>query len=404
MISKSYLSLFLSKGYLVYDSDLLLKINTGTARTLYMLIEKLRFNSPFLELDCIFLIKRIPLKLEKKNINRTIEILRHNFEELKNLDLIENFEIVKGKTWAASIVKITFSEKIIEKKQNRFFEDKNEFRKMTTTLIISETENSLVRNLGLNDEKLKKESFIEKIIPTKEMISNIIDIMPTKTKTLKTMPKTINDAILEYGFQRVKNVAKYMKKNKVEKIRAYFLKALAENWDINYNEMYNADFKEKKIETAKNKINDFQISEIDVQSIKAYLNQLNEIQKVKLEETIYKDYIKKCGSESKIQKLAFTKGKNKIIEQYIFENIDFKKTNIIKKENMYTEETKFFELKEYITSSLKVYKSFFNFTEKEREKLHTNIFIKITPYLVSNKLTLELTNKILEEELKKFKK
>ncbi|MGL5277734.1 MAG: replication initiator protein A [Cetobacterium sp.] len=395
----------LSKGYLVYDSDILLKISTGTARTLYMLIEKLRFNNSALELDCIFLIKRIPLKLEKKNISRTIEILKHNFEELKNLKLIENFEIIKEKTWTDSQVRVTFNEKIIEEKQNRFFEDRNEFRRMTTSLMISETENNLLQNLELNEnENLKDVTPTEKVVPTKKMIAEIIAMMPSKAKTLKTMPKTVNDAILEWGLQKVVNVAKYMKKNKIEKIRAYFLKALAENWDIDHEEIQTLDFNEKRIEKAEIVVNEFEISEVDIQKIKEYFNSISEDEKAELEKIVYKDYIKKCGSESKIQKLAFTRGKSKIIEKYIFENIDFKKVNVREIEKKAVEEMDAFKLKEYILNSLNAYKTFFDFTEDEFKRLYTNIFIKVTKYLISNTLTLEMTNKILEDELNKLQK
>lgn len=398
----------LSKGYLVYDSDILLKISTGTARTLYMLVEKLRFNNVFLELDCIFLIKRIPLKLEKRNMNRTIEILRHNFEELKKLNLIESFEIVKGKTWEASTVKIKFSEKAIEEKQTRFFEDKNEFRKMTTSLMISDTENYLVSTLQQNAENfgiLKDVTPEEKVAPTKEMINSVINLMPSKAKTLKTMPKTISDAISEHGLQRVVNIAKYMKKNKVEKIRAYFLKALTEGWEIDHEEI--------PVITTKNKIEEAEVIEeeisvIDLERINSYLDNLTENKIVELEEIVYKDYIKKCGSETKIQKLAFKNGKKRIIEKYVFENIDFNK---IEKEQI--EEIKketgaaiisAQELKDYILNSLNTYRTFFDFTEGEFKELHTNVFFKITPHFVTNTITLEMANKILEDELKEFQK
>lgn len=398
----------LSKGYLVYDSDILLKISTGTARTLYMLVEKLRFNNVFLELDCIFLIKRIPLKLERRNMNRTIEILRHNFEELKKLNLIESFEIVKGKTWEASTVKIQFSEKAIEEKQTRFFEDKNEFRKMTTSLTISDTENYLLSSLQQNAENfgiLKDVTPEEKITPTKEMINSVIDLMPSKAKTLKTMPKTISDAISEHGLQRVVNIAKYMRKNKVEKIRAYFLKALTEDWEIEHEEI--------PVITTKNKIEEAEvieeeISAIDLEKINNYLDNLTENKIVELEEIVYKDYIKKCGSETKIQKLAFKNGKKRIIEKYVFENIDFNKIEKEQVEEPKNETSAAVitaqELKDYIVNSLNTYRTFFDFTEGEFKELHTNVFFKITPHFVTNTITLEMANKILEDELKEFQK
>ena len=67
----------LKKGYLVYSSKVLLNIEFSTARTIYMLIEKLRYNNLYLKIDSLFLIKRIPLKLDKRNLSQTISILKN---------------------------------------------------------------------------------------------------------------------------------------------------------------------------------------------------------------------------------------------------------------------------------------------------------------------------------------
>lgn len=86
-ISEIFYKNIITKGYLVYNSDILLEITTSTARTIYMLIEKLRFDKAFLKIDTLYLIKRIPLKFDKRNVTQTIKILEKSFEELmKKID------------------------------------------------------------------------------------------------------------------------------------------------------------------------------------------------------------------------------------------------------------------------------------------------------------------------------
>ncbi|WP_297487852.1 hypothetical protein, partial [uncultured Cetobacterium sp.] len=88
----------IQKGYMVYNGDTLLEIESSTARTIYMLVEKLRFDNLYLKLDTIFLIKRIPLKYEKKNIVQTIKTLEKAFLELVDKKLINNFNFLKDST------------------------------------------------------------------------------------------------------------------------------------------------------------------------------------------------------------------------------------------------------------------------------------------------------------------
>ncbi|MGL5766363.1 MAG: hypothetical protein ACRCX8_12050, partial [Sarcina sp.] len=96
--SKSYLSLLIQKGYLVYNGDILLEIESSVARTIYMLVEKLRFNNLYLKLDTVFLIKRIPLKFEKRNLSQTIKTLEGAFKELVAKNLIEKYNFLKDST------------------------------------------------------------------------------------------------------------------------------------------------------------------------------------------------------------------------------------------------------------------------------------------------------------------
>ncbi|MGL6119415.1 MAG: hypothetical protein ACRC0V_02820, partial [Fusobacteriaceae bacterium] len=185
-ISDHFYQNIIQKGYMVYNSGILLDISTSTARTIYMLIEKLRFESVYLKIDVIFLIKRIPLKYDKYKISRTVKILENAFDELKKKNLIKDFNILKGSGWSNSEIEVFFNENSKEEKQQRFFEDKNDFRKLLTYTTVSETEHEMIEEI----EPIKSCT-----VSTREMIDKILGLMPSKARELKSMPKTIKEAI-----------------------------------------------------------------------------------------------------------------------------------------------------------------------------------------------------------------
>lgn len=201
----------LAKGYLVYDAAVLLDIESSTARTIYMLIEKLRFNEIYLKIDVMYLIKRIPLKYNKSNIGRTVKTLIKSFQELKDKILIKNFILEKEGTWESAEVEVFFYDFTIQDKQQRFFDDLNEFRHLSQSqLLVNHTENK-----DLQDEN--EENLNEFIVVTPEMIEEVLKLMPIKARSLKTMPKTIKDAVENYGLEKVRKVAVYIKKIKLIK-------------------------------------------------------------------------------------------------------------------------------------------------------------------------------------------
>ncbi|MGL6024891.1 MAG: hypothetical protein ACRC0F_09760, partial [Cetobacterium sp.] len=185
-ISDHFYQNIIQKGYMVYNSKILLDISTSTARTIYMLIEKLRFEKISLKIDAIFLIKRIPLKYDKKNLSSTMKTLEKSFKELKEKKLIEDFKIIKDSTWDKSEIEITFFESSKLEKQQRFFEDKNDFRKLLTHTTLSGTEHEMIEDI---------EFINSSTTPTIDMIDKILGLMPSKARSLKSMPKTIKEAI-----------------------------------------------------------------------------------------------------------------------------------------------------------------------------------------------------------------
>lgn len=320
-ISDFFYKNILAKGYLVYDAAVLLDIESSTARTIYMLIEKLRFNEVYLKIDVMYLIKRIPLKYDKSNIGRTVKTLIKSFQELKDKDLIKNFVLEKEGTWENAEVEVFFYDFTVQDKQQRFFDDLNEFRHLSQSqLLVSHTENKDLQDD--NTENLK-----EFIVVTPEMIEEVLKLMPIKARSLKTMPKTIKDAIENYGLEKVQKVAVYMKKNKVDKVRAYFIKALENDWTKDEEKVVLVEKKEKfellninKLEVEEDQVK----NKITRKSLEKF-NKLLEEEKLEIEKKAYEYYVKKCGQNTKIQKIAFNAGKTTIICDYLEEKRYFDK-------------------------------------------------------------------------------
>ncbi|WP_297407719.1 hypothetical protein, partial [uncultured Cetobacterium sp.] len=297
----------IQKGYMVYNGNTLLEIESSTARTIYMLIEKLRFDNLYLKIDTIFLIKRIPLKYDKSHMTQTIKTLEKSLQDLIDKKLISNFRFLKDSTWAKSEIEISFFEESKIDKQNRFFEDRNDFRKIMTTLTVSNTEHAIIEDCEVVESI--------KVNVTLEMIEKILNIMPKKAKTLKTMPKTIKESIEKHGYEKVKRIAQYMKKQKVEKVRVYFIKALENDWGDDIEE--NIDVNAPSIPNKNLKLN--LESKCDKYDESLYI----EFEKLEIkiqngiETYAYREYIKKCGMETKIQQLAFMGSRKKHICEYL---------------------------------------------------------------------------------------
>ncbi|MHA4990671.1 hypothetical protein [Cetobacterium somerae] len=320
-ISDFFYKNILAKGYLVYDAAVLLDIESSTARTIYMLIEKLRFNEVYLKIDVMYLIKRIPLKYDRSNIGRTVKTLIKSFQELKDKDLIKNFILEKEGTWESAEVEVFFYDFTVQDKQQRFFDDLNEFRHLSQSqLLVSHMENKDLQDDNTGNLK-------EFIVVTPEMIDEVLKLMPIKARSLKTMPKTIKDSIENYGLEKVQKVAVYMKKNKVDKVRAYFIKALENDWTKDEEKVVLVEKKEEfelvninKLEVEEDQVKD----KITRKSLEEF-NKLLEEEKLEIEKKAYEYYVKKCGQDTKIQKIAFKAGKTTIICDYLEEKRYFDK-------------------------------------------------------------------------------
>lgn len=389
-ISEHFYKNVVKRGYLVYDSNILLDINGGIARTLYMLLEKIRFDNLYVKESIFALIKKIPLKYEKRSLPTTIKTLEKAFNELKQKKLLKDFKFIKESTWLQADVEIFYAEVHNSLKQERFDEDNKELKNIYNTLAISHTEKNI-------EEKIDNGS--ELPIITEEMIQDILDILPKKAQDLKSISKTIFDSIQNYGYKKVKAAAIYLKnQKKLTSPRAYFLKCLENDWA---KDIIVEDEKIIEAEIVENKKEDL----VDLKEAEKYYNTLTLAEQEELEKKVYLEYIKECGQDTKVQKIAFRGAKNNLILKYIDANnlvnkeveiITVEVEDTIEKNKVLTDRVAF---NDYINESIDMYKIGFDLSEEETLRIKRQIFLQLTGKFILKELTLEEINKTIAEKL-----
>lgn len=81
------------KGYLAFDSEKLLSIENSVSRAIYTIVEKWRGYDLYIRRQAFFIARRIPLRWDKTQIKRTIDIMEKALIELKKLELIKSYKI-----------------------------------------------------------------------------------------------------------------------------------------------------------------------------------------------------------------------------------------------------------------------------------------------------------------------
>ena len=341
-ISNYFYDNIIRKGYLVYDSQLLLNMDSPITRALYMLVNKLRFNKFYLRVLALSLIKKIPLSDDPKSLGRSIKSLEKSCKQLKEMDLITDYKVIKQGKLVRTEIEFFFEEKHNLVKQNFFYDDKNYF----DNLLITHTEKDEDSSREVNKELKELQKEKENVTPTEDKIKRIFELLPPRAKELKTMPKTIKDSIRQYGFEYVKYTAEYLTKNKVTKIRSYFIQALEKGWAENYMII-------KKSEIKKEESNQLVLNTIPMQPEEKISEKTEEIKlkeklynefldfdlktQQEIKEQVFEEYLKLSGLKvaSPPQKIAFEMGKEALIKNYLYKrDVELLEENKNKHENL----------------------------------------------------------------------
>lgn len=397
-ISDHFYRNIVKRGYLVYDSNILLDIHSSIARTLYMLLEKIRFDELYVRESIFALIKKIPLKYEKKSLPVTIKTLEKAFNELKNKNLIKDFNFLKQTTWLEADVEIYYDLEHNILKKERFDEDNNELKEIYNNLAISYTEK--------NVKELEP-----KVVVSEEMIQAIISFMPDKAKKLKSLYKTIEESLEKYGYEKVKAATIYLaNQKKLTSPRAYFLKILENNWAVDISEIKEVRDKDEE------KLNlevEFKLNEKNNEDKRELM--FSEFQKLPIdiqngiESYVYREYIKMCGMETKIQQLAFLGSRKKLICDYLEEypeilSSDEKIEKTIEKLEEEPKEdliilTDKEKLKNYIKEYVSLYEELVDKKLESLEEVKKRIILDCMTLFLSKKLTLGKLEEIIRKNL-----
>ena len=354
-----------AKGYLVFDADILLNIKDPVVRSLYTQITKWRKNSLYLKKPLTYIAKKIPLSLKGNMLYKTVKKISDSLLELKNLNLISDFNYLKNGKTDKNEFEIFFDTEHNKNKQQLFYKYKEDFN------IIHSVEERL-NNICLDDDVSCN-------------VSEIINIFGSKGDSLKTLPNIIREALKKYEFDYVKYTAEYTALNAKASILKYFKEALINNWADEY-------IVKKKVKDIKQKEKEKEVIEEAVvveekQNLLDYdfFEKMSSKEQEEIVEKVYIDFLNKStGTNSPFYLKLFEKGKKSYIVNWLNEN-NFKEKQIEKDLKNIDEQE---EMEVIKTENEKQYKSLSQF------------LVEVTPLVRENIPTIDM--KSLKEAIELF--
>ena len=297
----------IKKGYLTFDADELLSIKDPITRAIYTMITKWRNRELYLIKEAFFIARRIPLSWD--NPFRTIKRLEKSCEELKVLNLIKDFNLIKKGKWDEATFEFFFTEEHNKIKQQNFYEEKKLFGKTIAYVEERSHTNESTTISGVSIDT-----------------SEILTIFPPIAQKLKTLNLTIKEALKKYDYDYVKNTAEYTAYNCKVSYMKYFKDALENNWADEFIAKKMAKT-EKKLKNKEKIIEEAILIQEDISnpvtvSWEEYLA-LDAVIQEEICAVAYEEFlIKSEGTDNKILRGIFEKSKKsfilKVMQDYEF--------------------------------------------------------------------------------------
>ena len=144
-----------SKGFLRFDSKVLLELEDTVARDLYKMMTKWRNKKLFINLTSQYIASKLPLAFNKaNNIPKTIRRLQEAFAYLKEKNLIKDYLFKKDSTNEKSSFEVTFN-----KEHNFDFYQDSEITTLQNALLIekvTEEENIIIELPEIIEKSFEK--------------------------------------------------------------------------------------------------------------------------------------------------------------------------------------------------------------------------------------------------------
>ena len=373
------------KGYLVFDSDVLLNIKDPVVRSLYTQITKWRFNSLYLKKPVSYIAQKIPLSWKGTMKFKSVKKINDSLNILKEMSLITDYNFIKINKIENGEFEIFFSNEHNKVKQKLFYQDKIDY-------------NNLIHSAEERENTNYSESEIDK------NIIEIIKIFEAKGFGLKTLPSILKDALKQYDFEYVRYTSEYTVINAKINIIKYFKDALINNWAEEYI------LKKKTKELKKDRKLEIEEAIIIAKEEERKVFSWDEFEKLSIEsqnklmEIAYSNFLIETGSnDDNIQKKIFKKAEKTYITALYDEFLKIKEEE--HKQHEISEKIKMFGLEE--TLERKVEK-----TSIDSKREYKNVELKeysgiakftMELYLLVKKKTLEISLEDIASSLSFFK-
>lgn len=318
--SRQFYINIIQKGYLYFDRQDLLQIENPVSRTLFMMLTKWRNKGLYLKRYSKFLASRIPLSWKKTNITGTLKIMHQAFDDLKEKEVIKEYRFNSDKGRDNSYFEIWFDES----------HNKNYFQKNVQMTLLPEENTDFFEITNQIKEDVTSDS--ETTIPIVEseitkQTRELLELLPEKAKTLKTMKGKIEKGIKKYGYDYIKGAVLYTTAKAKNSYGKYFDGTVSDYWHEEfYNDIKNKEKKDIEKEDKKNreKLKEKELEKEQEKQKQVELKIKQKFEKLSLEEQenieklVYGEYLKENGGKSNIYlESAFGIAKNYYIAQYL---------------------------------------------------------------------------------------
>ena len=374
------------KGYLVFDSDVLLNIKDPVVRSLYTQITKWRFNSLYLKKPVSYIAQKIPLSWKGTMKFKSVKKISDSLSILKDMQLITDYNFIKVNKIENGEFEIFFSDEHNKVKQQLFYQDKIDYNNLIHS--VEEREN-------INYPKNEIDS----------AINEIINVFGTKGLVLKTLPSVLKEAIKKYDFEYVKYTAEYTIINAKISLMKYFKDALVNNWAEEYilKKKNKESIKQKKLE-----IEEAVIIETPKEEKKSFswdeFEKLSKKSQNKLTELAYSNFLKETKSSGDNEQKKIFKRAEKIYITALYDEF-LKVKEEEKKELEILEKIREFDLEENLEikkekTSISNKYAYKNVEDKEYSGM-SNFTMEL--YLVVKKKNTEVSLEDIASSLNIFK-
>lgn len=206
-----------NKGYLLFNSKQLLGIKSSVTRSIYQMIEKWRNNKEEMMVFSKRLASRIPLSWKKENVSSTVSRLKKSFDELQSMELIKSATFFRNGHNEESYFLVVFNNS-----------------RLSQAYYVTGQENMVIEDIesfeNIHNNPLGNLSYMV----DDNIVDEILNIFPTKARTLKTLKRAIKSSLEKYEPDYVRYNAEYTVVNAKRSYLKYFLGALEGNWGEEY--------------------------------------------------------------------------------------------------------------------------------------------------------------------------